>query len=171
MLNMGKDKTFFVNLKKEDTKMLRIKLNWILDELEARIIKANDSSESSILKSISRPLKTEMSKNEVLDNARRWYENSNLKVHICLLFLKKNGWEVDRSKFLDYCKKDLNIKRPELFLLSLTKIPYIREWTNIEDQKRKARDYGDVLQIKNNIIKLNQKYEEDIKKIWEGNVK
>ena len=35
---MTKDKTFFVNLK-EDTKMLRTKLNWILDELESRIIK------------------------------------------------------------------------------------------------------------------------------------
>lgn len=168
--NMTKDKTFFVNLK-EDTKMLRIKLNWILDELESRIIKANETSESHILKAISRPMKTEMRKNEVIENAKRWYENTNLKVHMCLSYLKRDGWEVDKSKFFEYCKKTLNVKRPDLFLLSLTKKPYIREWTNIEDQKRKARDYGDVLQLKNLIIKLNPLYENEIKKIWEGSKK
>ena len=168
--NMTKDKTFFVNLK-EDTKMLRTKLNWILDELESRIIKANDPSESYILKAISRPMKTEMSKNEVIENVKRWYENPNLKVHMSLLYIKVNGWEVEKSKFLEYCKKTLRVKRPELFLLSLTKKPYIREWTNIEDQKRKASDYGNVLQLKNLIIKLNPLYENEIKKIWEGSKK
>ena len=72
---MNKDKTFFVNLKKEDTKMLRIKLNWILDELESRIIKASDPSKSSILNSISRPMKTEMSKNEVINNVKKKMED------------------------------------------------------------------------------------------------
>ena len=165
---MVKDKTFFVNLKKEDTKMLRTKLNWIVDELESRITRANDSSESNILKAISRPMKTEMSKTEVIENAERWHENSNLKVHMCLSFLKKNEWEVKKTDFLENCRKNLNIKKPELFLLSLTKKPYIREWTNIEDQKRKARDYGDVLTVRNGIINLNPAYEKEIKEIWGG---
>ena len=60
-----------------------------------------------------------MSKNEVIENVKRWCENPHLKVHMCLSYLKINGWEVDKSKFLEYCKKTLNIKRPELFLLSL----------------------------------------------------
>ena len=166
---MTKDKTFFVNLKKEDTKMLRNKLNWILDELESRIIRANDSSESNIVKAISRPIKTEMSQAEVIESIKRWYENSNLKVHMCLTYLKRNDWQVDKVMFFDYCRKNLNIKKPELFLLSLIKKPYIREWTNVEDQKRKARDYGNVLQVRSGVVRLNTLYEDEIKNIWEGN--
>ena len=165
---MAKDKTFFVNLKKEDTKMLRTKLNWIIDELESRIIRANDSAESQILKAISRPMKTEMSKTEVIENVKRWHENFNLKIHMCLSFLKKNKWEVKKADFLEHCIRNLGIKRPELFLLSLTKKPYIREWTNIEDQKRKATDYGDIFTVKDKIISLNPIYEKEIKEIWEG---
>ena len=165
---MTKDSTFFVNLRKEDTKMLKTKLGWIVDELERRIIKANDTSQSNIIKAISRPIKTEMSKSEIIENVVRWRENSTLKVHMCLNFLKKNGWVVSRAKFLDYGKNELGIKKPELFLLSLTKKPYIREWTNIEDQKRKASDYGDVLKIVSGNVELNPKYNNDIIKVWSG---
>lgn len=163
---MAKDKTFFVNLKKEDTSMLRTKLNWIVDELESRIRKAEDTAGSQKVKAISRPMKTELSKEEIIENIRRWRENTKLQVHMCLTFLKKNKWQVDKKDFLFFCKNDLHLAKPELFLLSLTKKPFIREWTNINDEKRKASDYGDILTIKEGIVLLNPKYGREILKIW-----
>lgn len=163
---MAKDKTFFVNLRKEDTRMLKIKLTWIVDELERRILKSNDDAHSHIIRSISKPNRIGMSKSEVIHNIKRWYENPKLKIHMTLSFLKENNWEISKNIFIDYCKSQLRIKKPELFILSLTKKPYIREWINVEDQKRKSRDYGDVLNISNGSVILNEKYKDHIKKAW-----
>lgn len=162
----NKDKTFFVNLKKEDTKMLRTKLNWIIDELESRVYKAEDLSESHLVRAIGKPMKSEMSKSEILENIKRWHENPKLKVYMCLNFLKENGWKVEKSDLLSYCKDKLNIKSPDLFLLSLTKKPYVREWVNIHDQKRKASDYGNILIVKEGIVQLNINFSKEIKTLW-----
>lgn len=163
---MATDKTFWVNLKKEDLNMLRTKLNWILDEIQSRVNKANDNFESNNVRAITKAMKAEMSDSEIIENVKRWFENPQLKVTMCLNYLKKNDWKVTKSDFLEYSKSSLDIKKPDLFLLSLTKTPYIREWTNINDEKRKARDYGNVLKIKEGFVILNPVYASRIISIW-----
>ena len=168
---MEKHKSFFVNLKSEDTKMLKRKLNWIIDEMESRIIKSEDITEKNIIRAKSKPRKEEMSKVEILNNVKRWKTNGNLKIHMCLNFFQNNNWTVSNEKFDEFCKTSLHVKKPNLFLLSLTKKPYIREWTNIEDQKRKSRDYGDIFLLDETTIILNKKYSKEIRAIWEGETK
>lgn len=161
-----KEKGFFVNLKSESSESLSYKIGLMVNELEIRTKSNKTVRRAKQNYAIDKPIKRALEKEEVDSKIRKWSKNRNLKVSKCLDIMKEYNWTISKQLWEKTMKDALLIKNSKLFLISLTKKPYERKWINSIGEQKTASDYGDVLLIKNNSVKLNEKYETLIKSLW-----
>ncbi|NPE28626.1 hypothetical protein HNV12_11785 [Methanococcoides sp. SA1] len=157
---------FFVNLKSENSEILAYKIGLMLNELELRTKKNKLSINATYNHAIDKPTKRPLNKEEIEAKIKKWSNNKNLKVSKCLDIMKDHNWHLNIQEWDTLMKDLIPIKDTKLFLMNLTKKPYERIWINSKGVQKKASDYGDILVIESNNIRLNNKYEKEIKMCW-----
>ena len=161
-----KENGFFVNLKSESSESLAYKIGLIVSELESRTKKNKNIGFAKHNHAIDKPTKRPLSKEEVENKIKKWSREKDLKVSKCLLVMKEHNWTLDAQQWKKTMGDLLLINNPTLFLVSLTKKPYERKWINSNGVQKKASDYGNVLVVEDNCVKLNTDYEQLIKMLW-----
>lgn len=159
-----KENGFFVNLKFESSESLAYKIGLIVSELESRTKKNIGFAKHN--HAIDKPSKRPLSKEEVENKINNWSSKKSLKISKCLLVMKEHKWTLDVQQWKQTMGDFLLISNPTLFLVSLTKKPYERKWINSNGVQKKASDYGNVLVVEGNNVKLNKEYEQLIKMLW-----
>ena len=159
-----KENSFFINLKSESSESLAYKIGLIVSELESRTKKNVGFTKHN--HAIDKPSKRPLSKEEVENKIKNWSSKNDLKISKCLLVMKEHKWILDTQQWKKKMEDLLLISNPTLFLVSLTKEPYERKWINSNGVQKKASDYGNILVVEDNCVKLNKKYEQLIKMLW-----
>lgn len=159
-----KETSFFVNLKSESSESLAYKIGLIVSELESRTKKNIGFAKHN--HAIDKPTKRPLSKEEVENKIKNWSSKKDLKISKCLLVMKEHKWTLDVQQWKKIMGNLLLINNPTLFLVSITKNPYERKWINSNGVQKKASDYGNVLVVEGNYVKLNKEYEQLIKMLW-----
>ena len=160
------EKTFFVNLNAESSEALSYKINLIVKELTSRTTKNKITENSKYNHAIDKPIKRALTKIEIEKKIQNWAKNKNLKVSKCLTIMKKYKWSLTVKQWKKMMSDSILINNSGLFLVSLSKKPYERKWINSKGEQKRASDYGNILVINDNYVRLNKDYETLIKKHW-----